>query len=202
MILKKIARLCKDSGSLRLFQDEDSDQQWLSDGYAAYVLGGLPELSEKTVAAVLDLSEKEREKMSIRCSGLPAALNFGDEDGEELPVRLPDLGLVYGGRALLPVKLAEGVELIEPKYLDPLKDTEGLEWCERRTAAGQRYLAAKAGWMLLAVILPKNLESFPGLPEKLLETGGGLRRSMEALARAKAPSGQLRVDPETGEVTE
>lgn len=52
----------------------------------------------------------------------------------------------------------EGVIFIQSMYLSPLEDeSELLELYERKTRDGRTYIAAKAGFMLRAVIFPVDV---------------------------------------------
>ena len=75
MKMKKLVALCKRTGIFRLFdkigEGGELLGQWMGDGYAAYPLNGIPVLDEETLCAVFDITEKQREKFSIRRVEMP-----------------------------------------------------------------------------------------------------------------------------------
>ncbi len=203
MVLKKIARLCKEHGSLRLW--DGRGEQWLGDVGAAYSMAGAPELDEATAAFLLDLTEKDLEKIDVKYYGHPPeGVDFSDADENDRPVTLPSHRLTSGGRELLAVHTSAGVQLFNPDYLEPLKDLRnGLEWYERQTEGGLTYLVAASGWVLRAVIMPLDINKYADLPARLEAMAAGLRKSLEAAERREAEDAeQLAIDPETGEVRE
>lgn len=48
MKVKKIISLCKSAKTMNLYDDKQCGAQWLSDGYAAYLLEELPKLDNLT----------------------------------------------------------------------------------------------------------------------------------------------------------
>ena len=206
MIIKRIAAICKAAGRVRLY-DAENGEQWLGDGGAVYSMGGLPHMDMDSVCYVLDLTAKERDKLSIRAEFLPDTFNWEDEDETEQPVTIPELTIQYGSRELVPVSTSAGVLLINPVYFKPLQDIRnGLEFFERTTPdGGLTYLVAKSGWVLRAVILPLRADAYPGLAETLERVAQGLAQAAQSKASRSgaAPDGmQFEIDPETGEVLE
>lgn len=210
MILKNIAKICKAHGTLRLW-DDGPYQQWLGDIGAAYNMAGAPVLDENTAAYLLDLSEKDLEKIDVKhFSETPGDVDFSDVSQDERAVDLPGQRYSFGGKELLAVATSEGMTLIDPDYLTPLRDIrEGLEWYERRKENGLLYLVAATGWVTRAVIMPLDVLKYKELPAKLEAVAFGLREAIEAaeerLELAADGVGpyqdeQLTVDPETGEV--
>lgn len=203
MVIKKIAKLCKDHGCLRLF--DGRGEQWLGDGGAAYSMAGAPELDESTVGFLLDLTEKDLEKIDVKYKGyLPQGIDFSDATEDDRPIKLPSHRLTSGGQELLAVHTRAGVQLFNPDYLEPLKDLRnGLEWYERQTEGGIPYLVAATGWVLRAVIMPLDITKYVELPPVLEAMAAGLRRSLEDAAQREAGGAeQMAIDPETGEVLE
>lgn len=206
MKIKAIAALMKKKRRISIFDDEKNGVQWISDGYAAYPLYGLPELDGDTLLTVLDVPEKEREKYIVRRGMLPRAPCFSDTDGTER--RLPPPALIsigYGGEVLAPARTSLGLAFYNPEYLRPVSDGP-FEMYERESAEGKMYLAVKSGFLLRALILPgePNEEDIAQRLELLHREliSSISRKAMES--RKKTPEDQysLAVDPETGEIME
>lgn len=214
MVIKKIAGLCKRSGLLNLY-GYDEGEQWIGNGYALYSLYGAPLLNGDTAIFVLDLTEKDMEKLVVNeYDELPPGLDFRDVTENDSVTFVPGRKISSGGQELLAVGLNTGeTYLFDPDYLEPLKDIrEGLEWYARISETGTPYLLAASGWVPRAAILPKDPRGFPELPGDLARLAEELRRSLEAAEererlRAEENGNQLEenqtvIDPETGEVGE
>ena len=225
MILKQIAARCKAAKQITLYWG--AGRQWVSDGKAFYPLDQLPELDcADTLCTILDIGEKEREKMRIQQDRLPEELHFGDLDDMERPVSASDLLLKLGSQDLRPVRTSLGLRFYEPDCFKPLRDVkELLDLWERETAAGEIYLVVKAGMLVQAVLLPEQVDGelmlnrFKGLADMMAVTVSyeAMRdrqedpsSSADAERRAVEDAGPYDVnretgaapdvDPETGEV--
>ena len=206
MKIKSLAAICKRRKNIVLFHD-GSDQQYISDGNAVYPVFGLPELNTDYILTIFDVPEKDRDKYITRETTLPDGINLSDDDYSERAVISIPISIAYGGTPLRPLKTTGGIVYIDSRYLSPLADMlDVLELYERRTTAGELYIAAKAGFLLQAVILPHNVieESFV---DRLSELAA-LTEETFSRQRAKAERGEmpgqvgLNVDPATGEVVE
>ena len=168
MIVKKIINICKKSKNIFLY--ENGDEQWISDGIAFYPLYGLPRFNESTLYQTYDITDNQQNKIRFRHeSKLPTTLCFDDVMPGEVVCDQCPVGLSSADHGIVPYMTSEGIVFIDASYLAPLANTrEGmLGIYERFTPSGQRYFAAKSGFMLLALISPydcinenfvKNLE--------------------------------------------
>lgn len=95
---------------------------------------------------------------------------------------------------------------IDSKYIAPVMDTaEVMEFYERATPSGQRYVAIKAGLLLQAVVFPVTVGT---IAEDLQRIAEGIHTGMEyekmraSVIRPQEEEMQiiLSMDPETGEV--
>ncbi|WP_217958111.1 hypothetical protein [Acutalibacter muris] len=188
MKLKKVTSLCGKSKCYRLFDKIDSTgeiTQWLGDGYAIYPLNGLPILDEESLCAVFDISEKQRENISVRRAAMPESVNTDDTDPAERVLKDDDFSIIYGGTELQPLKTRNGIMLIQRKYLAPLEDVlDMVQLYERVTPDGQSYIAAKTGLLIAAVIFPYNVvnEKFV---TRLEEIARECRRVLDAPPRVR-----------------
>lgn len=203
MVIKHIAKLCKKTGTVRLWDDEDRDVQWISNGQAAWPLYGMPYLDADNVLTALDIPEKDWDKITVKEMEQPESLGFDDIPDGEKALRDPALTIIFGGRVAMPIETSEGLALIDPELLRPLKDVSQLTLHERRSTLGELYLAAKGGMLLQGILLPLNPKIFEPLPELLNAAADGLSRSL-SLRREQEEEAedQYRIDPETGEVVE
>lgn len=188
MKLKKVTSLCGKSKCYRLFDKIDSTgeiTQWLGDGYAIYPLNGLPILDEESLCAVFDISEKQRENISVRRAAMPESVNTDDTDPAERVLKDDDFSIIYGGTELQSLKTRNGIMFIQRKYLAPLEDVlDMVQLYERVTPDGQSYIAAKTGLLIAAVIFPYNVvnEKFV---TRLEEIARECRRVLDAPPRVR-----------------
>lgn len=162
MKLKKVTALCHKSKHFCLYDKIDSTgaiTQWLGDGCAIYPLYGLPILNEETICAVFDISEKQRDSISIKQATMPEDINTDDTDAEERAAKEDEISIFYNSSELQPLRTSRGITFIQRKYLDPLDDVMGMvQLFERTTASGQPYIVAKAGLLIAAVIMPYSIK--------------------------------------------
>ena len=206
MKIKNVAAICKRKKSIVLYNDQ-SGQQYISDGFAVYPVFGLPKLNTDYVLTIFDIPEKEREKYITRETVLPSGINLSDDDYSEKAVIPIPISIAYGGVPLRPLKTTGGIVYIDGRYLSPLADMlDVLELYERRTAEGALYIAAKAGFLLQGVIFPQIMieESFVNRLSELSRLTEEAFAKQGATEKQEAAPGQyaIRADPNTGEVME
>lgn len=196
MKLKKVTSLCSKSKCYRLYDKIDSTgeiTQWLGDGFAIYPLNGLPMLDEESLCAVFDISEKQRENISVRRAAMPDAVNTDDTDPAERVLKDDDFSIIYGGTELKPLNTRNGITFIQSKYLSPLEDVLAVvQLYERVTPDGISYIVAKTGLLIAAVIFPYKVvnETFV---TRLEEVTRECRRVLDA-----PPARTLERDTEQG----
>lgn len=95
---------------------------------------------------------------------------------------------------------SKGTLFVDKKYMAPLTDSiENLEFYERVTEDGRRYIAAKVGFFLLAVIFPVILEKKSLDVLRATAEGAAMQAQYEKLREA-ARERNMQINPETGEV--
>ena len=170
MKLKKVAALCSANKAFFLF-DENREggeiRQWLGDGYSIYLLSGLPLLDENNVCAMFDIPEKKRKK--CRSKRQPVSEVYSLEDWERGERALNDNWptVEYDGRIVKPLSTNDGMTFIQDKYLAPLEDiADYLRLFERVDTDGNKYIVAKNGMEIAAIIMPMDTIRM-GFVEKL-----------------------------------
>lgn len=208
MKIKSIAAICKKSKVIHLYtkREEYSVMQYIGDGSAAYPLDGVPELDAQSIMTIFDIPEKQRDDWFIKEQDLPEGINFGDTDFSEKMLEPEKIQLVMLGKVLKVLRSSHGVILIDSKYIAPVMDTsEVMEFYERVTPSGERYVVIKAGFLLQAVVFPERAGN---IAEDLQSIAEGIREGMEyekmraSVIRPQEEETQisLSVDSETGEV--
>jgi len=182
MKLKKVAAICGQTGVFYLLDHVDENgevvRQWLGDGKSAYPLVGLPIMDLENICAMFDITEKKREKLVMRRTGVSDAMNWEDAAPLERQLNDPELCVRYDGMDLLPLETSAGITFIQEKYLLPLDGLEYMRLYERRGRNGDLlYIVAKIGMIIQAVIMPtdvvnsdfvRNMENLTGLCRSVL----------------------------------
>lgn len=177
MKLSKIARLCVRAKRLYLYDDSERGIQWIGDGRSMYPLYMMPELTTETVLRVLDVKDKDFDKIAVSKSDLPSHIDCSDGTDDRL---LPEAGISigYASEVLEPMRLSSGLRFLDPFYLTPVQDKPDLMLYERETAAGEPYIVAKAGLMVQALIQPLSVTDYE-LLDQLETLARELRQMMQ-----------------------
>lgn len=169
--IKKVIDICVKGKQLNLFNV--GSRQWVSDGFAAYPLLGMPAFTESTIRATYSIPDNVRVK---EMGEQPWVYSFEDVERSENQVFFEKIQLQIGTEPLTSVRTQAGVAFFASKYLKPLEDGEngssGLY--ERINEAGQVYIVSKQGMMLEAVIVPMTNVVKPDWLEDLRELVGVL----------------------------
>lgn len=155
MKIKKAVTICERSGVLTLC--EGKDVQWITDGGAAYPMYAAPRFDEASICSAYDIGSSKVDKMVItHVYDLPRGVNCDDFDDGETQVEEMSMRIVQGGRELIPYETSDGITFLDAQYLRPLSDTDRdvFAMYERRDTAGRIYFAAKAGMVLIGIIMP------------------------------------------------
>ena len=212
MKLKKVAALCSANRAFILFDENRKGgeiRQWLGDGYSIYLLSGLPLLDENNVCAMFDIPEKKRKRCRSKRQPVPDNLNLEDwEQGERaLDDEWPTVE--YDGRVVKPLSTIDGMTFIQDKYLAPLEDiADYLRLFERVDADGNKYIVAKNGMEIAAIIMPVDIIN-EGFVEKLDSLAYKCRQALEEKKEReylktveRMPGPLFRENAEAGEAVE
>ena len=86
----------------------------------------------------------------------------------------------YDGRIVKPLSTIDGMTFIQDKYLGPLEDiADYLRLFERVDADGNKYIVAKNGMEIAAIIMPYDIISV-GFVEELENLAHKCRQTLEA----------------------
>lgn len=171
MKFKKIESILKNKRTLIICKGPDC--QWLGDGTAFYPCYNFPNLDEKTLPLILDITDTQIEKYTIQVKGLPKRISFLDTDKAEVALKRGAFEFVIDGMHLEPIGTSQGIVFINTKYLKPYADEkEGVQLYERTNEVGDVYIAVKKGFMLIGIIAPINIvdEQFIATIENVLNS--------------------------------
>ncbi len=161
MKLKKIAALCQKEKRYILYDkptESGGTAQWLGDGCAAYLLEGLPYLTEESLCRMFDITGKRRKKTLIYQKPALEEICWEDTDPGEAEAQDTEPSVFYEGRELLPLMTRDGILFIDKKYLSPFDGEEDfVELYQRKNTSGQAYIAVKSGLLIRGVIFPVNV---------------------------------------------
>ncbi len=171
MKLKKVAALCAKLGTFRLFDEVGEDgefiRQWLGDGRSAYPLSGLPVLYEENLCAMFDITEKKQKKCFFTRKPMPESLDMADYTSGELALNDEWPTVEHNGYVVKPLSTNDDMLFIQTAYLSPLEDmADYLRFYERVDTTGQKYIVAKNGMEIAAIIMPMDTIRL-GFVEKL-----------------------------------
>lgn len=170
MKFKKAVSICKSHKTMILY--EDGKKQWLSDRAAAYPLFEIPELTEKGLQRICDITDKQWENIIFMKSEMPDGYNFKDTDEGESLCEIGGMAVAYKGKMITPVHTEEGILFIDGRYLEPFSDTPERELYLRETKTGIKYFAVKLGMLIYGIIMPyKDInEEFTAQLQKVYES--------------------------------
>ena len=213
MKLKKVAALCAKQGAFHLFDEMEEGgvfvRQWLGDGRSAYPLSGLQVLDEENLCAMFDIPEKKQKKCYFNRGPMPLTLDVEDYAEGERTLYDEWPTVEYNGYVVKPLSTNDDMLFIQTAYLSPLEDmADYLRFYERVDAAGQKYIVAKNGMEITAVIMPVDTIKM-GFVEKLEALAYKCRMAVEkqeererekAMRRETGPL--FREGAEAGEIAE
>lgn len=201
MKIKSIGEICKKKKTLHLYTQEGeySITQYIGDGCAAYLLENMPELDAASAMTIFDVPEKQKEDWYIKEKGIPEGVNFQDKDFSEKVLEPQGIEIIHTGKRLMAFRGSKGTLFVDKKYMAPMTDSrENLEFYERVTGDGRRYIAAKVGFFLLAVIFPVILKG-KSLDVLRATAEGAVMQAQYEKLREAARERNMRINPETGE---
>ena len=167
MKISKLTGLMKKEIFVTLMQDEEAHEQWVRIGDGIYSLNKLPWLEDvEMLLTILDLSEKERDKLHLDERGKLKGVNLDDADPKERHMPMVEINIKIGDMELIPVRTSVGLRFFKKSYLAPIEDVTDKILMERQGANGLPYIAVKQGLMLQAIIVPLSY-SETKLPEEL-----------------------------------
>ena len=171
MKLKKVAARCIKVEAFHLLDEVGEGgefiRQWLGDGYAIYPLSGLPVLDESNLCAMFDISDKKRKKCLFSKKQIPESLNVEDYTKGERALYDEWPTVEHNGYVVKPLSTGDSVVFVQTAYLSPLEDmADYLRFYERVNDTGQKYIVAKNGMEIAAVIMPVDTIKL-GFVEKL-----------------------------------
>jgi hypothetical protein len=160
MKLKAIAAICKPYRYVTIY-DTPNGEQWISNGHAAYKLGGLPRINPEELLTIFDIPKNERDKWKATIEPAPADLLCLTDDysGEQETVIFP-LQLGYAGEAICLFEVGAKIQAIREILLKPLIPFGEYTRFYLRAIDDARTafaLAVKDGLMIEALILPYNI---------------------------------------------
>jgi hypothetical protein len=212
MKLKTIASIFNRNKRLIIYTAPNGEQ-WISNGFAAYSLRGMPYLTPEVALRIFDVPADKHNKWICEESELPAAIGFednvpGEADIEPLKINIEYFGVNYW---LFPD--GRRIYSFNEDYIKPLLDEpDYLTYHKRETSGGGFVLACKVGFELKAIICPMTLhdkEDYTAEIERIAQLYKNTAAEMErdrvvnaayeiyGAAKAEPPP---EVDPDTGEV--
>ena len=160
MKVKKIAAACKSRGVAQLLDYTDRDgvvRQWISTDASIYPVEKMPYLTEDHLCTLLDLSEKQIEKMRITHEDAPAGICFDDAADGELQASAFAFGITYGGADITAYSVKGETFFVNWSLLEPIAiEHRDAELWLRKQPSGTPYFAVKAGLLCVGFVWPMS----------------------------------------------
>lgn len=147
----KVASLLKKRKRIETFRATNT--QWITEGYAAYPMYGMPELGRDNIFDLFGVGVDKRGDYAYAERECPEEINFYDADDDEKILERGRATVYFDGVEYEPLMSDTDAILIQPQYLAPFGDTD-YELYERKGSYAQRYVAVKHGMALLGIIMP------------------------------------------------
>ena len=163
MIIKKIAKQCRDSKHLS--STFHHDELWVSSGAAVYSLGNMPYMTNDQIATMFDFSDKVRKSMYFSERVVADEKVLYNDLADEVLYEEEPLNITVGAIDLMIFRNPDRITFCKSELLEPVSDIDQniLRYSLRRTSIGD-VIAVKAGFQLVAII-----DSYVPSPELLLK---------------------------------
>ena len=164
MKLKTVQAIIKQSRSIGLVNGPD--EQWITDGAAAYPLRGLPEMKLSNLQSFFDMTDKQWDKVSAKYLELPLCLDDSCDEDEE--TEFVPIDITWYGSTFKPI-MCDGVcHYVKSSYLKPFSD-EALYFI-RKNDRGECCIAVREGFFLVGLIMPVQMQQqYVGDVKKMIE---------------------------------
>lgn len=155
MKIKQIEAILKASKTIAVI--ETLSCQWLSNGFAAYPIYNLPELTEENIFAMFDIPKDKQEKFHFYRQEIPPHLSFVDNCPTDQPLDR-DIYAINDGKCQLEILITStGIMFLPEKYLKPFSD-EDFTLYERTNSEGFTYIVVKRGLEIIGIIMPYQIK--------------------------------------------
>jgi hypothetical protein len=158
MKIKNVVSLFKKSGLICLHTDKHG-VQWIGDGAALYPLFNLPQLTAENIFIIFDIPEKKHDDFSVIENFNTSVFSLEDTVDAEVPIEpMAALTIMQHGIECMPFGTEQGIIFIDERYISPLLDNHlERKYFIRYDGNGKPYVAVKAGLMLTAIIMPREI---------------------------------------------
>ena len=190
--------LCKSSKTIILYDDERSNQQWISDGIGIYLLDGLPPIDPDIALTLFDVAEDKRGKFHTAQEMLPRDV-FNDSYFGEREIYPTMMHLEWAGENMVPFVWNDGIEFVRNEHFNPLGPVQQISFHLRDTPEG-RFIAIKSGMFLVAMIRCAFVPT-EDFAKVLMRIAVSTDRKMKQPMVDKIMD-QMMIDRDTGEVLE
>lgn len=158
MIIKHIAKVCRESNILAVHHSK-SGEQWIGNDIAMYNIPGLPKMTIGQVTNIFDYSDKVKNRMLMRDNIPDSAENlFVDDFKGEACVEKPPEDIALRGGVYKMFECAGMIFLVNASYLKPLEDIEDEIVYYMRYSGNRPILCVKHGIIAVAIIYPVNFQ--------------------------------------------
>lgn len=159
--ISKIAKVCKSTGQALIYDVDGT--QWIGAGSAIYPLYGMPEVDTDTIKAVLSLSEKDADSMTIMDCAVPTGISFTDRESGDISIGAPLLRVFYGNEQCSAYSVTDEcgetkLLMIRDEYMRPFSDCYLPAELVYRHEGDIEYIAVMDGLILTGIVLPVDIK--------------------------------------------
>lgn len=152
-----ILSMVKRRRNASIFFDPREDRQWIQIGGNIYPLDGMPYLDKETLMIMMDVPEEKRDNYFITCENMPEkhiALTTDNAQGDT-PAYKAWMSIMHIYDELRAVYIGEEKDdlvLVPEEAFRPIADSEKDYLLYAREVDGVKWIVAKDGFQLIAVI--------------------------------------------------
>lgn len=207
MKLKAIATLFKQNKRL-IIQTDEYGNQWVCNGYAMYLIQGIPKITPEIMLRIFDIPTDDCSKWHCQETDMPETIDFSDSTPEETEIQPFDISIEWRRDRFILFKSGLLIYAIKYNYLKPLMGKEYLKFYQRTDIDGNFILAVKIGFDLKAIIMPNHIHKDEGFSSQIAGIARLFEFTTSELNRPELSIGFFdpednespEVDPDTGEV--
>lgn len=157
MKIKDIATLAKKEKELTLIEpNHDEGVQWIRVGNGLYPLYGMPKLDTESIITVLDISDRDAEKITVYNEFAEKDIEYTGYVDEGEPLGESAITISLSDIVYKPIITSRGLMFIKPTYLKPIYGEER-EIYERKRENGEIYFSIQHGTFVIALLWPEKI---------------------------------------------
>lgn len=139
----------------------EGDQQWCSDGYAAYNISSLPAMDKEQFLALLSVEEEKKSeyKVDFNDTMLNAVKECSRSVNELVPLDRGNTLIHHMGNLYEPLIVKNRVVFLNTKYLKPFDKVDYELYAKAADKLQNIMIVVKAGFFTMGIIMPTAIST-------------------------------------------